>query len=141
MTFGPISISLVTDWRQAPKFHSLWAAGALLIFSMMQYMFAPFSQGQAALGAGALVLLFIGLRYYKASNQRVLWRASSVIASALLAVLSMLQSEILPLAQPLVPAEYWPHVLLAFGIAIPVLRMVKQATLHAYTDESREPNP
>lgn len=139
MKLGPISITPINDWRQAPKFHSLWVGVALLIFSVVQYMFTPLSQAHTAIGAVALVMLFIGMRYYKAPNQRALWRASSVIASALLAVLSMLQSEVLPIAQAVVPAEYWPYVLMAFAVAIPALRMVKQATLHESNEESTDP--
>ncbi|MGJ4748434.1 hypothetical protein ACQV5M_18890 [Leptospira sp. SA-E8] len=139
MKFGPISINLAADWHQARRFQSLWVAAALLLFAVVQYLYAPLSRHHAAITVLVLVVLFIAMRYYKASNKRALWRASSVLASALLAVLSVLQSEVLPLAQPVVPPEYWPYVLLAFGAAIPLLRLMKQAALHASNEGTEEP--
>lgn len=54
------------------------------------------------------------------------WRLSSVWMAALLAVLSMLQTDVLPLLQGLLPPAWWPYVTLGFALAIGLLRIVAQ---------------
>ena len=46
------------------------------------------------------------------------WRFASVQAASLLAVLSLLQLQALPLLEPLVPASKWPWVTAGFGLLI-----------------------
>jgi hypothetical protein len=57
---------------------------------------------------------------------RLAWRFLSVQAAALLAVLSGIQGEVLPLVQPLFPADKWPWVSGALAIAIVLLRVMAQ---------------
>lgn len=54
------------------------------------------------------------------------WSFLSVQAAALLAVLSAIQADMLPFIQPIVPPKYWPVVTAAFGVAITVLRILRQ---------------
>lgn len=54
------------------------------------------------------------------------WRLSTVWAAALLGALSMVQAEVLPQLQALVPPQRWPWVTLGFALAIVVLRIVAQ---------------
>lgn len=73
------------------------------------------------------------------------WRFSSMWGAAALALLSFLQTDlpgmllallldvqqsVLPLAQPLIPAEYWPWVTLGIAVVIAVLRVIYQPKLH-----------
>lgn len=55
------------------------------------------------------------------------WRFASVWAATALAVLSVLQAEVLPLFQFAIPADRWPWVTAVFGAAIVGLRLVSQA--------------
>lgn len=57
------------------------------------------------------------------------WRFSSVQAAALLAALSAIQAEVLPLVQPLIPATQWPLVSGALALAIIILRLHAQPAL------------
>ena len=61
------------------------------------------------------------------------WRKAhkflSLQAAVLLAVLSVLQAQVLPLIQFAVPPQYWPYVSAAFGIAIVLLRLLNQPAL------------
>jgi hypothetical protein len=57
---------------------------------------------------------------------RLAWRFLSVQAAALLAVLSGIQGEVLPLVQPLFPADKWPWVSGTLAIAIVLLRVMAQ---------------
>lgn len=54
------------------------------------------------------------------------WRLTSVQAAALLAALSVLQAEVLPLIEFAVPQCWWPWVTAGFGIAIVLLRVIAQ---------------
>jgi hypothetical protein len=54
------------------------------------------------------------------------WRLWSVRATLLYLLLSAVQTDVLPLVQPLVPPEHWPWVSGGFALAILVLRLVKQ---------------
>jgi hypothetical protein len=54
------------------------------------------------------------------------WRMSSWVAAMLLMFLSMVQADVLPLLQPLVPPEKWPWVSGGLAFAIGVLRLVQQ---------------
>lgn len=60
---------------------------------------------------------------------RIAWRFLSVQAAVVLALLSGLQAEVLPLAQPLIPPQYWPWVSGGLALVIVVLRLVKQDDL------------
>ena len=53
-------------------------------------------------------------------------RMASVQAASALALLSLIQSDVLPWVQPLVPAEYWPAVTGVFGLLIVGARLVAQ---------------
>lgn len=55
------------------------------------------------------------------------WRFASVQAAVLLALLSFLQVQVLPLFQFAIPADVWPWVTAGFGTAIAVLRVWQQA--------------
>lgn len=66
---------------------------------------------------------------------RLSWRFSSVQAAAVLAALSLLQADLLPYLQPLIPAKYWPLVTLALAVAIWIFRILAQPSLH----EPQEP--
>lgn len=57
---------------------------------------------------------------------RLAWRFLSVQAAVVLALLSGLQAEVLPLAQPLIPPQYWPWVSGGLALVIVLLRLVKQ---------------
>lgn len=54
------------------------------------------------------------------------WRLSTIWAAGLLAFLSLLQAEVLPNLQALVPPQLWPWVTLGFAAAIALLRVVAQ---------------
>ena len=58
-------------------------------------------------------------------------RFGSVQAALLLAVLSGVQADVLPLVQPLVRPELWPVVSGALALAIVVLRLLAQPGLAA----------
>ena len=62
-------------------------------------------------------------------DARLAWRFDTVQAAALLALLSAVQLELLPLVQPLVPLQWWPYVSGAVALAIIVLRVRHQAAL------------
>lgn len=55
------------------------------------------------------------------------WRFASVQAAVLLALLSFLQAQILPLFQFAVDPKVWPWVTAGFGSAIAVLRVWQQS--------------
>lgn len=56
------------------------------------------------------------------------WRFASVQAALLLALLSFLQAQILPLFQFAVDPKVWPWVTAGFGSAIAVLRVWQQSS-------------
>jgi hypothetical protein len=60
---------------------------------------------------------------------RLAWRFLSVQASLLLAVLSGIQADVLPLVGPLFPADKWPWVSGGIALAIVVLRVAAQPGL------------
>lgn len=60
---------------------------------------------------------------------RLAWRFLSVQAALLLSVLSGIQADVLPLVQPLVPADKWPWVSGGLALAIIVLRVLDQPGL------------
>ncbi len=133
-----LNLQLIPDIRNAHRYWSIWVATALLAFALALFFFpALVTPRTAALVVGALALAFIVARLFKqpaldgswglADNWRNLWRATSVLASVALSALSMLQAEVLPLAQPVIKPEHWPYVALAFGAAIPTLRLIKQS--------------
>ena len=68
---------------------------------------------------------------------RKAWRFTSVRAAALLALLSMAQTDVLPLLQGLVPARFWPWITLGFAVAIVILRVLAQPAL----DAEEKPTP
>lgn len=57
---------------------------------------------------------------------KLAWRFMSVQAAVLLALLSGIQGDVLPLVAPLFPDRYWPYVSGGIALAIVVLRMVSQ---------------
>lgn len=63
------------------------------------------------------------------------WRLTSVWAAALLMLLSLLQADVLPLVQPLLPAEVWPWVSAGMALAIVVLRVIAQPGALAAPDD------
>lgn len=76
------------------------------------------------------------------------WRLDTMRAAALLAALSLLQTDALPLLQALVPDSVWPWVTLGFAVAIALLRVRAQPTAlgeppasspDASSDEGRKP--
>ncbi|MDP3322357.1 MAG: hypothetical protein Q8S71_02280 [Hydrogenophaga sp.] len=60
---------------------------------------------------------------------RLAWRFLSVQAAVLLALLSGLQTEVLPLMAPLFPDRVWPWVSGGLALAVVVLRLVAQDSL------------
>lgn len=60
---------------------------------------------------------------------RIAWRFLSVQAAVLLALLSGLQAEVLPLVAPLFPDRYWPWISGGLALAIVVLRLIAQDDL------------
>lgn len=63
------------------------------------------------------------------SDWPLAWRFSSVRAAVLLAALSAIQAELLPLVQPLIPPAQWPLVSGALALAIIILRVRAQPAL------------
>lgn len=57
---------------------------------------------------------------------RLAWRFASVQAAVLLALLSGLQAEVLPLISPLFAVDVWPWVSGSLALAVVVLRLVSQ---------------
>ena len=70
------------------------------------------------------------------------WRLAhkmlSVRLAALLAVLSVVQAQVLPIWQFVVPAQYWPWVSAGFATAIVVGRLVQQRSV---SGDAGEPKP
>jgi len=60
---------------------------------------------------------------------RLAWRFMSVQAALLLALLSGIQGEVLPLFAPLFPDHLWPYVSGGLALVIVLLRMVAQDDL------------
>lgn len=60
---------------------------------------------------------------------RLAWRFLSVQAAMVLALLSGIQGEVLPLVEPLFPADKWPWVSGTLALLIVVLRIVDQVSL------------
>jgi hypothetical protein len=60
---------------------------------------------------------------------RLAWRFASVQAAVLLALLSGLQAEVLPLISPLFAVDVWPWVSGSLALAVVVLRLVSQDSL------------
>lgn len=63
-------------------------------------------------------------------NWRLAWRFSSVQAAVLLALLSSVQAEVLPLVKPIFAANVWPWVSGGLALAIVLLRLMAQPGLH-----------
>lgn len=60
---------------------------------------------------------------------KLAWRFLSVQASVLLALLSGIQAEVLPLVSPLFPAEQWPYISGGIALAIVLARLISQDSL------------
>lgn len=71
------------------------------------------------------------------ANARLAWRFASVQAATLLAFLSALQAEVLPLVGPIFAPAVWPWVSGLLALAIVVLRLVAQPAVRP----SDAPNP
>ncbi len=61
------------------------------------------------------------------------WRFGSVQAALLLAALSAVQADVLPLVQPLFPEQVWPYVSGGIALAVVLLRVLAQPALHTST--------
>ena len=57
---------------------------------------------------------------------KLAWKFMSVQAGVLLALLSGIQADVLPLVTPLFPADKWPYVSGGLALAVVVLRLVAQ---------------
>jgi hypothetical protein len=57
---------------------------------------------------------------------RQAWRFNSVRVAAILGMLSLVQSDVLPYVQPLVPPKFWPYVTLGLAVLMAVFRIVQQ---------------
>ncbi len=73
------------------------------------------------------------------ANARLAWRFGSVQAAALLALLSALQAEVLPLVGPIFAPTVWPWVSGGLALAIVLLRLVAQPALQASANASDHP--
>lgn len=60
---------------------------------------------------------------------RLAWKFLSVQAAVLLALLSGIQGEVLPLVAPIFPAHLWPYISGGIALTIVVLRLVAQDDL------------
>jgi hypothetical protein len=60
------------------------------------------------------------------NDWRQAWRFFSIWAAGALAVVSVLQAQVLPLIEFAVPPEAWPWVTACFGVLIVVLRLIAQ---------------
>lgn len=87
-----------------------------------------------AIGVIAAVFFVPRLRDRLIPEWRQAWRMDSVRAAAALTALSMIQAEVLPLVEFAVPAQYWPYITGAFGVALIVLRMRAQPAIHRPRD-------
>lgn len=68
------------------------------------------------------------------------WRFTSVQATALLALVSSIQTELFPVLEPLFTPEQWRYVLPAWTVLIFVLRHIAQPSLHQEQDTAvKEP--
>lgn len=84
----------------------------------------------------ALVACVPRLRNKLIPEWRQAFRMDTVRAAAALTALSVIQVEVLPLIEFAVPAQFWPYVTGAFGVAIIVLRMRAQPAIHQPRDPS-----
>lgn len=57
---------------------------------------------------------------------KLAWKFLSVQASVLLALLSGIQAEVLPLVSPLFPADKWPYISGGIALSIVVFRLISQ---------------
>lgn len=87
-----------------------------------------------AIGMIAAVLFVPRLRDKLIPEWRQAWRMDSVRAAAALTALSVIQAEVLPLIEFAVPAQFWPYITGAFGVAMIVLRMRAQPAIHQPRD-------
>jgi low affinity Fe/Cu permease len=67
---------------------------------------------------------------------RQAWKMASIWAAVALAALSMVQADVLPLLQPLVPQNWWPYISLAFAVLIVVCRVLLQPGLHVDQEDA-----
>lgn len=67
------------------------------------------------------------------------WRLDSVRAAGLLALVSVLQLEVLPLFEAQIPADWWPYISAAFAVVIALLRL--RAQPDALTPPERRVGP
>lgn len=64
-------------------------------------------------------------------DARHAWRFGSVQAALLLALLSGIQADALPLLQPIFGPEVWPYISGGLALAVVVLRLTQQPDLYA----------
>lgn len=82
----------------------------------------------------ALVACVPRLRDKLIPEWRQAWRMDTVRAAAALTALSMIQAEVLPLVEFAVPAQFWPYITGAFGVAMFVLRLRVQPAIRKPRD-------
>ena len=70
-------------------------------------------------------------------DARLAWRFGSVQVATLLALLSAVQAEVLPLVAPLFAPEAWPWVSGGLALAVVVLRLVAQPGLELERSRQR----
>lgn len=93
MKLGPITITLIPDWKLSWKRSSMWGCAGLAVTALVDQ--APY----------------------------------------LLSLLLDAQQTVLPIAQPLIPARWWPWISLGFAVAIALLRNIQQQSLHKETGQ------
>ncbi len=69
-------------------------------------------------------------------NARQAWRFGSVRVAVLLAFLSAVQAEVLPLVAPLFAPQAWPWVSGVLALSVVVLRLLAQPGLEADSDKT-----
>ncbi len=72
---------------------------------------------------------------------RSAWRMDTMRVSLLLAVLSLVQAELLPLLQADLPSRAWAYVTFGLALAVMLLRLRLQPALHgaAAVEQAEEP--
>jgi hypothetical protein len=136
-----LKLELIPNWKQALSLNSVRVALLLALFAITLIAVQLVTGRVVSWAAPAtlgLLLLFLVARFVKQpalnggragliDDWKQALRYSSVAASALLSVFTAVQSELLPLVQPVVPPEWWPWVALGMGASITGLRLVQRA--------------
>lgn len=88
------------------------------------------------IGAMAAVAFVPRLQDKLIPEWRQALRMDTVRAATLLASLSFLQAEVLPLLEAAVPPQIWPYVTAAFAVAIGLLRLRSQPAVQQTKDQA-----